>query len=134
MAACLLGVPQANAGGEPSRVAAPGSSLIGFATNTFWLPQKEGYSYLSRLRAGEISWIREDFNWALLEPQRGRYVWTATDALMRNASLLGIHVLATAAYSPGWASRPPPGAACSPYGGGRSRRASPCPPCRFPWT
>jgi hypothetical protein len=41
--------------------------LDGFATNTFWLPQKEGYSYLSPLRAGGIRWIREDFNWALCE-------------------------------------------------------------------
>lgn len=100
MAALLLGVPQAAAGGEASRAAAPGSSWMGFATNTFWLPQKEGYSYLRRLRAGGIRWIREDFNSALLEPHRGRYVWTVSDALMRNASLLGIHVLATAAYSP----------------------------------
>jgi hypothetical protein len=99
----LLGVPRQTAAAEPSRAAA-GSSWIGFATNTFWLPQKEGYSYLRQLRAGGITWIREDFNWSLLEPQRGRYVWRVTDALMRNASLLGIHVLATAAYSPGWAS------------------------------
>lgn len=77
---------------------------IGFATSTVWLQPDEAYSYLRRARDGGITWIREDFRWSAIEQQPGRYSWARTDALMRNASLLGLHVLAVASYAPGWAS------------------------------
>jgi polysaccharide biosynthesis protein PslG len=60
--------------------------------------------YLSPLRAGGIRWIREDFTWSEVQPTPGPFRWTRTDALMRNASLLGINVLAIATYAPAWAS------------------------------
>ncbi|MGZ4415146.1 MAG: hypothetical protein ACXVRZ_12370 [Gaiellaceae bacterium] len=77
---------------------------IGFATSTVWLQPAEGYTYLSRARDGGITWIREDFRWSAIEPGKGRFSWTRTDTLMRNAALLGLHVLAVASYAPGWAS------------------------------
>ena len=77
---------------------------IGLATSTVWLQPAEGYSYLQRARDGGVRWIREDFRWSAIEPVRGQFSWARTDALMRNASLLGIHVLAVASYAPGWAS------------------------------
>jgi hypothetical protein len=77
---------------------------IGISTNTLWLPPAEGYAYLQRARDAGITWIREDFTWSLVEPTRGRFIWTRTDAVMRNASRLGISVLAIATYAPGWAS------------------------------
>jgi len=51
-----------------------------------------------------ITWIREDFAWTAIEPQQGRFVWSRTDPLMRNASRLGISVLAVATFAPDWAS------------------------------
>src|SRR5262249_18368760 len=77
---------------------------IGISTSTVWLPPAEGYGYLRRAREAGITWAREDFTWSSIEPTRGRFVWTRTDALMRNASRLGMHVLAIATYAPGWAS------------------------------
>jgi hypothetical protein len=96
-------------GVTPAETASPRASVppgdrIGLATSTVWLSAGEGYSYLRQARDGGITWIREDFRWSAIEPQRGRFSWARTDALMRNASLLGLHVLAVASYAPGWAS------------------------------
>ena len=96
-------------GVTPAQTAVPsdrGSNgdRIGFATSTVWLQPAEGYGYLQRARDGGITWVREDFRWSAIEPQPGRYSWARTDALMRNAALLGLHVLAVASYAPGWAS------------------------------
>jgi hypothetical protein len=77
---------------------------IGLVSSTVWLQPGEGQSYLRRARDGGITWIREDFRWSAIEPHRGRYSWARTDALMRNASLLGLQVLAVASYAPEWAS------------------------------
>jgi hypothetical protein len=77
---------------------------VGFDTYTMGLPQQEGYANLRRLRMGGVTWVREDFQWNYIEPQRGRFVWTYSDRLMTNASRLGINVLAIADYTAGWAS------------------------------
>lgn len=68
------------------------------------MSEKEGYSYLRDLRAGGVTWIREDFPWNYMEPDRGRLVWKYSDRLMRNTAKLGIDVLAIAYGTPGWAS------------------------------
>jgi polysaccharide biosynthesis protein PslG len=96
-------------GVTPAQTAVPRESAtlgerIGFATSTVWLAPDEAYRYLRQARDGGITWIREDFRWSAIEPERGRYSWARTDALMRNASLLGLHVLALPSYAPGWAS------------------------------
>jgi len=95
-------------GVAPPEAALPRDSVmpgrIGFTTATVWLPPAEGYDYLRRARDGGVTWVREDFTWSTIEPTRGRFVWTRTDALMRNAARLGMHVLAIATYAPGWAS------------------------------
>jgi hypothetical protein len=80
---------------------------VGISTSTVWLPPAEGYAYLRRARDAGIAWVREDFAWSALEPQRGFFSWARTDALMTNAARLGIKVLAIATYAPGWASGHP---------------------------
>jgi hypothetical protein len=77
---------------------------VGISTSTVWLPADEGYAYLRRARAAGITWIREGFPWSAIEPQHGHFVWSRTDALMRNAARLGISVLAVAMYAPDWAT------------------------------
>ncbi len=56
-----------------------------------------------------IGWIREDFSWALIEPQRGRLDWRRTDELMRAAAVAGVDVLAILDYSAPWATSDPEG-------------------------
>jgi polysaccharide biosynthesis protein PslG len=80
---------------------------VGLSTATVWLKPSEGYRYLRQARDGGVGWIREDFTWSDIEPRRGRFAWARTDALMRNAARLGLHVLAIATYAPGWASGHP---------------------------
>jgi polysaccharide biosynthesis protein PslG len=89
-------VPKLEAEGNGGRV--------GISTSTVWLPADEGYVYLRRARDAGITWVREDFAWSAIEPERGHFSWRRTDALMRNTSRLGINVLGVATYAPEWAS------------------------------
>jgi hypothetical protein len=59
---------------------------------------------LDRVVEAGIAWIRVDFNWFMLEPARGVYDWTTTDAVVREAQARGLNVYATLAYTPGWAN------------------------------
>jgi polysaccharide biosynthesis protein PslG len=98
----LFGAARADSSVTPFRDG--GRGRVGISTSTVWLPAGEGYTYLQRARKTGITWIREDFAWSTIEPQRGHVSWRHTDALMRNASRLGISVLAIATYAPGWAT------------------------------
>ena len=51
-----------------------------------------------------IAWIRVDFNWDTIEPERGVYDWIITDAVVSEAGARGLNIYATLAYSPGWAN------------------------------
>ena len=51
-----------------------------------------------------IAWIRVDFNWFMIEPERGVYDWTTTDAIIGEARARGLNIYATLAYSPEWAN------------------------------
>jgi hypothetical protein len=99
-------------GVTPAEPALPAESAqlgdrVGLSTATVWLKPSEAYRYLRQARDGGVGWIREDFTWSEIEPRRGRFVWARTDALMRNAARLRLHVLAIATYAPGWASGHP---------------------------
>jgi Beta-galactosidase len=59
---------------------------------------------LERVAEAGIAWIRVDFNWFMIEPDRGVYDWTTTDAVISAARARGINVYATLAYSPEWAN------------------------------
>jgi hypothetical protein len=54
-----------------------------------------------------MQWIRVDFDWFRLEPERGIYRWEDTDRIVERSSMLGVDVLATLAYTPPWASSNP---------------------------
>src|ERR671930_426475 len=49
---------------------------------------------LDRVAAAGIAWIRVDFNWFMLEPARGVYDWTLTDAVVSDARARGLNVYA----------------------------------------
>lgn len=59
---------------------------------------------LDLVRDAGISWIRVDFNWFMMEPQRGVYDWSLTDAVVNDARARGLNIFATLAYTPGWAN------------------------------
>jgi hypothetical protein len=76
---------------------------IGLSTHLQWsgdpiAPQ------VAALREGGVRWIREDFQWAAIEPRRGRFDWRGTDALMAAAADQEVDVLAILAYSAPWAA------------------------------
>jgi hypothetical protein len=54
-----------------------------------------------------ISWIRIDFDWFRMEPERGRFEWAETDRVVEKARADGLEILATLAYTPAWASSNP---------------------------
>lgn len=100
--ALVLGASQAETKLPPEGAGSVGR--VGISTSTVWLEPDEGYEYLRRARSAGVTWIRETFAWSAIEPQRGHFAWSRTDALMRNASRLGISVLGVATYAPDWAS------------------------------
>ena len=51
-----------------------------------------------------IKWVRIDFNWEAIEPQRGRFEWGQLAAAVNKATQLGLSVFGTLAYTPGWAN------------------------------
>jgi hypothetical protein len=63
----------------------------------------------AQIRAGGVSWAREDFEWGVIEPQRGVFNWAPFDRLMQAASSSGVQVLGILDYSAPWASSDPTG-------------------------
>jgi hypothetical protein len=59
---------------------------------------------LDRVAAAGIAWIRVDFNWFMMQPARGVYDWSTTDAVVSEAHARGLNVYATLAYTPEWAN------------------------------
>jgi hypothetical protein len=51
-----------------------------------------------------IGWVRLDFNWFTLEPERDHYNWGYMDSVVSNARARGLEIFATLAYTPAWAN------------------------------
>jgi polysaccharide biosynthesis protein PslG len=64
---------------------------------------------VARLADEGVRWIREDFVWAEIEPEDGRFDWSRTDAVVSAAARHEVHVLPILGYAPGWASGDPTG-------------------------
>jgi hypothetical protein len=54
-----------------------------------------------------MQWIRVDFNWYKIEPEKGVYRWEETDRVVERSSELGLEVLAILTSTPAWASSNP---------------------------
>jgi polysaccharide biosynthesis protein PslG len=54
-----------------------------------------------------LRWVRVDFDWFRIQPERGVSQWNEWDRVVARATQRGLHVLATLAYTPGWASGNP---------------------------
>jgi hypothetical protein len=59
---------------------------------------------LDLVQEAGIGWVRYDFNWFQIEPEKDRYDWSTTDRVIASAEARGLEVFVTLAYSPDWAS------------------------------
>ena len=53
-------------------------------------------------REAGVKWSREEFEWAKIEPEKGRYEWAAYDNLLATAKRNGISIYAIVAYWAPW--------------------------------
>src|SRR5262245_58863640 len=94
----VLGLVSAGSAAESSRpyglnVHAPGGSTL---TEVFDATRDAGFG-----------WVRVDFVWAFIEPQRDQFDFSTYDAIVDAAAARGLSVLAILAYSPQWATDGP---------------------------
>lgn len=71
---------------------------IGFNTH---LPKLQT---LNKIKEANIKWIRCDFNWYILEPQRGNFDYTRTDPIVDFCQENDINIFPVIGYTPGWAN------------------------------
>lgn len=77
---------------------------IGVSSHFYWLSEAGTRTQMGRLKAVGVDWVREDFRWDRLEPQRGVFDWTRTDHVMAAAAATGVNVLGLVTNAPSWAS------------------------------
>jgi hypothetical protein len=85
----------------------PSTGFLGVNAQLLW--RTDPSIDVRALARSGIRWVRADFAWAALEPQRGAYRWGAADRLMAAAASSGVQVLAIVGYSAPWASSDPDG-------------------------
>ncbi len=116
LAARLRKRPPAPPTGQSSPPSAPATAVpapssyrdrVGVASHTIWYEPAKQLEHLKRMRANGITWAREDFHWGAFEQSKGSWNWQLGDTFMRNASIAGVNVLATIAYSAEWAASGP---------------------------
>lgn len=61
-----------------------------------------------------IGWVRSDFPWPLLEPQKGQFQWAGADATVKKIEGMGLQFLPMVGYTPGWAATDPKNAKSPP--------------------
>ncbi|MDX6511628.1 MAG: polysaccharide biosynthesis protein PslG [Gaiellaceae bacterium] len=77
---------------------------VGISSHFYWLSEVGARAQMARLKAGGVTWVREDFRWDRLEPQRGTFDWVRTDHVMAAAAASGVNVLGLITHAPPWAS------------------------------
>jgi large repetitive protein len=69
--------------------------------------QNEETTIIVKLNDLGAGWVREEFNWNVLEPSQGNFDWSGYDRTMQEYKNAGINVLGVLAYSADWASTAP---------------------------
>lgn len=77
---------------------------VGFGVHLTRGDEQSAERALKTLRAAGVTWIRDDFDWATVQPTPTSYDWTRPDLLMRAAARARVHVLAIIGYSARWAA------------------------------
>lgn len=71
---------------------------------------------LMRMTRAHLSYAREDFTWATIEPRRGVFCWAQTDYWMYGVARAGVRVIAVPDASPRWVEATPTTAPTDPMG------------------
>lgn len=61
---------------------------------------------LADLSRRGVRWVRQEFRWSEIEPERGRFDWSASDRIFSAAARHGISVLPVLWTTPAWARAP----------------------------
>lgn len=69
--------------------------------------RSEEATVIQKLQDLKVSWVREEFNWNVIEPQQGLYDWNGYDLIMEQYAQADIKVLGVLVYSADWASTAP---------------------------
>ncbi|MGJ7917779.1 cellulase family glycosylhydrolase [Massilia sp. LXY-6] len=56
-----------------------------------------------------VKWVRFDFDWSVIEPTPGHYVFERYDLVVERLARADMHVLGLVAYTPAWANGGKPG-------------------------
>ncbi len=64
---------------------------------------------LDAIAASGARWVRIDFAWSLVEPERGRFAWETYDTVAEQALARGLRLYATISDTPAWATDGPAG-------------------------
>src|SRR5213078_1960174 len=95
-AATGASAPAGDTVGAHSGFAAGGWMLL-------WGTDAELARDLDAIAATGAKWVRFDFDWASAEPSPGQFNWGPIDRVVTAVRARGLEVLATPAYTPGWA-------------------------------
>jgi hypothetical protein len=83
--------------------AASGSGLnLGLVADTQGWGAQMG-ARMDAATATGVRWLREEFSWSAIEPKDNQWSWGRYDQLMTESSKRGVHIVALAMTTPGWA-------------------------------
>jgi polysaccharide biosynthesis protein PslG len=96
----------------PSRTAAVGARLTGFVASparpvgydAHIAIQSDPARYVGLIEDGGATSLRDDLNWAYIEPSPGRFDWSVPDEIVAESALHHLHPLLIVDTSPLWAS------------------------------
>lgn len=80
----------------------PSGLLYGYSAHILW--QSDQATYVNLLVNGGAKTVRDDFNWAAIEPSLNTYDWSGPDSMVTQTANAGMNMLAMAGYGPGWAT------------------------------
>jgi polysaccharide biosynthesis protein PslG len=69
-----------------------------------WLSPEQQKTEIALAAATGVHYLGLDFDWRRLEPERGQYVWTETDAVVALAKQHDLRLVPMLLYTPRWAS------------------------------
>jgi hypothetical protein len=75
-----------------------------FGYNAHVTEQSDPARFVGLIEGGGATSLRDDVNWASVEPTQGRFVWSAPDEIVAQAAAHHLHALLIVDTSPLWAS------------------------------
>lgn len=89
-----------------AQVGAPSSSGVPGSSGGFGIDVGAGVDPAGVSREG-LTWVRIPADWSVVEPARGRFVWTRLDASVKQAAAAGLRAVLMLMRTPQWAALEP---------------------------